>query len=69
MQDPVLLEIIKNQGRIEAKLDMLLEMEMSECADDGDGADSEDSADMQSETAGPVTYSGQLEMADLPPIF
>lgn len=63
MQDPVLLEIIKNQGRIEAKLDMLLEMEMSECADDGD------SADMQSETDGPVTYSGQLEMADLPPIF
>lgn len=67
MQDPVLLEIIKNQGRIEAKLDMLLEMEMSECADDG--AESEDSADMQPETAGPVTYSGQLETADLPPIF
>lgn len=63
MQDPVLLEIIKNQGRLEAKLDMLLEMEMSECADDGD------SADMQPETAGPVTYSGQLETADLPPIF
>jgi len=70
MQDPVLYEVLKNQGRLEAKLDMLLEMEMNEDkCDDGDGNDSEDVADAQSDVAAPVTYSNQLEMPDLPPIF
>jgi len=62
MQDPVLYEVLKNQGRLEAKLDMLLEMEMTkdECDDAGE---------TEAEVAAPVTYSNQLEMPDLPPIF